>query len=82
MSNQKNDWTMAYAEEKNKNGITFPSEYVIRMFKGQYPKCNLKIYGGGVYREAYIGCQLWRRWKRFDYIGSSRFFRDCSYGNF
>lgn len=47
MKNQKNDWTMAYAAEEDKNGVTFPSEYVIRMFKGQYPKCNLRIYGGG-----------------------------------
>lgn len=47
MRDQKQDWVTAYADEKEKNGVTFPSEYVIRMFKGTYPKCNLKIYGGG-----------------------------------
>ncbi len=79
MEKQKNDWTSLYAEDKEKNGIEFPSEYVIRMFKGQYPKCNLKIYGG-VYRKADIGYQLWRSWKRFDCVGPGWFFRDCCYG--
>lgn len=31
-------WALAYS----KDGISFPSEYVIRIFKGVFPKCNLE----------------------------------------
>lgn len=47
MRDQKMDWSIAYANEQDKNGVTFPSEYVIRMFKGIYPRCDLKNTGGG-----------------------------------
>lgn len=46
MSNQENAWEQAYKDNKKK-GIEFPSEYIIRMFKGVYPKCDLKKFMGG-----------------------------------
>lgn len=49
MLEQKKAWTEVYKNEYEKNGMTFPSEYVIRMFKGVYPKCNLKQLCGGSY---------------------------------
>ena len=41
-NNEKKEWTNAYA----KSDMPFPSEYVIRMFKGKYPNCDLKLAGG------------------------------------
>lgn len=40
------DWNRAYRNENDVSGVTFPSEYVIRMFKGTYPDCNLADYAG------------------------------------
>ena len=42
MNRQENDWNNAYLE----GGMPFPSEYVIRMFKGKYPYCDLQSRGG------------------------------------
>lgn len=42
MRDQKMDWTIGYANEEEKKGEVFPSEYVIRMFKGTYPRCDLR----------------------------------------
>jgi len=35
--NAKNEWTKAYLAEES---MAYPSEYVIRIFKGSYPKLN------------------------------------------
>lgn len=45
LSEQIVNWTKAYAEE---GGMAYPAEYVIRMFKGNYPKLNLMELSGGV----------------------------------
>lgn len=47
MNKQKDAWNQAYKVESDVNGVTFPSEYVIRMFKGSYPKCDLSKLCGG-----------------------------------
>lgn len=41
MNRQENDWNKTYLKVE----MPFPSEYVIRMFKGKYPKCNLQELG-------------------------------------
>ena len=51
LSEQIVNWTKAYAEE---GGMAYPAEYVIRMFKGNYPKLNLmELSGGGIKGKVY-----------------------------
>jgi len=71
MKNQIDDWTVAYKNEQDKKGMTFPSEYVIRIFKGSYPKCNLCTFGGGYEQKSIldISCGAGRDLIIFDQVG-------------
>ena len=47
MRSQVESWNDVYKKEEDINGVAFPSEYVIRMFKGSYPKLDFKAHEGG-----------------------------------
>lgn len=44
LQEQTQNWTKEYLEE---NEMFYPAEYVVRMFKGNYPRMNLKKEAGG-----------------------------------
>lgn len=41
------EWSKYYEDIKEQT-MTFPGEYVTRMFKGKYPNCNLEKLVGGI----------------------------------
>ncbi len=72
LKEQTNNWNKAYAEDGQ---MAYPAEYVIRMFKGSYPRLNLKEISGGGYEGKSIldiGCGDGRHLCFFDTLGFGR----------
>ena len=46
VKNQIDDWTKSYSTQQDQKGMSFPSEYVIRIFKGHYPRLDFSKMGG------------------------------------
>ena len=61
-------WNKAYAE----SGMAYPAEYVIRMFKGNYPKLNLMREGYAGKSILDIGCGDGRHLSFFSTIGFTK----------
>jgi SAM-dependent methyltransferase len=53
MTNEKQEWTKAYLTQ---SGMAFPSEYVIRIFKGSYPRLNFDKSSFKNKRICDVGC--------------------------
>lgn len=68
---QTDNWNKTYTENEQ---MAYPAEYVIRMFKGSYPRLNLKMISGGDEGKSIldIGCGDGRHLCFFNTLGFSR----------
>ena len=68
LKEQIQGWNKAYADNK----MAYPAEYVIRMFKGNYPKLNLMREGYAGKSILDIGCGDGRHLSFFNTMGFER----------
>lgn len=69
LQEQTSNWNKAYSEESR---MAYPAEYVIRMFRGNYPRLNFCKNGYEGKSILDIGCGDGRRICFFDSIGFSK----------
>ena len=68
LKEQTINWNKTYAQA---NRMAYPAEYVIRMFRGNYPRLNLSSVGGGYEGKSIldIGCGDGRHLSFFNTLG-------------